>query len=181
MTTPQAQSSLLLRVHSPSPRALSFPTHHPMLDITLDGPTPCAFIFPSARPPLTPPEPSPSTPSISSSLFDPERPGDTPLKSSTTTAEFTAPLIARSRSTPRISTQANHSRSLHAVAVHPSFLSYCYSLITLNSSHRHNLNLHNLLDFNSHTHAIQLAGTERRPKRGNEDYIKRPENAFFLL
>ncbi|EJD06961.1 uncharacterized protein FOMMEDRAFT_17408 [Fomitiporia mediterranea MF3/22] len=46
---------------------------------------------------------------------------------------------------------------------------------------QHSLSLHNLLDLNSHTHAIQLAGTERRPKRGDEDYIKRPENTSFLF
>ncbi|EJC97313.1 uncharacterized protein FOMMEDRAFT_163988 [Fomitiporia mediterranea MF3/22] len=77
-----------------TPRALSFPAHHPMLDITLDGPTPCAFIFPSA-PPLTSPELSLPAPPTSSSPFEPERPRDTPLKSSTTITEFTASPIAR--------------------------------------------------------------------------------------
>ncbi|EJD01765.1 uncharacterized protein FOMMEDRAFT_158927 [Fomitiporia mediterranea MF3/22] len=66
---------------SPTPRALSFPTHHSMLVITLDGPTPRAFTFPSAvhdsisngssGPPLTLPEPSPSTPFTSLSPFEP--------------------------------------------------------------------------------------------------------------
>ncbi|EJD00323.1 uncharacterized protein FOMMEDRAFT_22178, partial [Fomitiporia mediterranea MF3/22] len=31
-----------------TPHTLSFHTYHPMLDITLDGPTLCAFIYPSA-------------------------------------------------------------------------------------------------------------------------------------
>ncbi|EJC97304.1 uncharacterized protein FOMMEDRAFT_164039 [Fomitiporia mediterranea MF3/22] len=35
--------------------------------------------------------------------------------------------------------------------------------------------------YNRQAHAIQLAGTERRPKRGDEDYIKRPENTSFLF
>lgn len=34
---------------------------------------------------------------------------------------------------------------------------------------------------NPHAHAIQPAGTERRPKRGDEYYIKRLENAFILF
>ncbi|EJD06362.1 uncharacterized protein FOMMEDRAFT_151603 [Fomitiporia mediterranea MF3/22] len=43
------------------------------------------------------------------------------------------------------------------------------------------LNHHNLLDLNSHLLAIQLAGTEQRPKHGDEGYVERPENAFILF
>ncbi|EJC97377.1 uncharacterized protein FOMMEDRAFT_163684 [Fomitiporia mediterranea MF3/22] len=104
-----------------TPRALSFPAYHPMLDITLDGPTPCAFIFPSA-PPLTSPEPSPPAPPTSSSPFEPERPRDTPSKSSPTITESTASLIPKlARSTLRISnpgdppTLAAHCRSAASI------------------------------------------------------------------
>ncbi|EJD06503.1 uncharacterized protein FOMMEDRAFT_151775 [Fomitiporia mediterranea MF3/22] len=131
------------------------------------------------RPPLTSPEPSPPAPPTSSSPFEPERPRDTPSKSSTTITEFTAPPIAR-----RVVARAcnvTHPHSLHAVAVRPSFHSYCHLLITLSSSHRRSLNLHNLLNLIPHTLAVQLAGTEQRPKRGDEDYIERPENAVILV
>ncbi|EJD07886.1 uncharacterized protein FOMMEDRAFT_150475 [Fomitiporia mediterranea MF3/22] len=74
-----------------------------MLGITFDGSTLRAFTFLSAvhdtisngssDPPLLS-QPSLSTLSTSPSPFEPERPGDTPLKSSTATAGFTAPPIA---------------------------------------------------------------------------------------
>ncbi|EJD03351.1 uncharacterized protein FOMMEDRAFT_156750 [Fomitiporia mediterranea MF3/22] len=183
----------------PTLRTLSFPTHHFMLDIILDGPTPRAFTFPSvvhdtisnhrsSGPPLTPPEPSPSTPSTSPSPFEPERPRDTPLQSSTTTTQFTAPPIARrSQSmqrartqfrlqpksaalTLRISTLVHHSSLLHTFAVHLSLLLFSYppTLTTLSPLASHpptcltsatsTSTIHTTSRRSPYAHAIQLAG-----------------------
>ena len=71
-------------IFSMIPHTFSFPAYHPMVDTTLDGPTPHAFPFPSAVHdtiswlPLTLPEPSLSTRSASPFPFEPGRPRDTP-------------------------------------------------------------------------------------------------------
>ncbi|KAL5522919.1 hypothetical protein ACEPAF_1186 [Sanghuangporus sanghuang] len=205
---------------SPTPRALSFPTHS-MFDITLDGPTPRAFTFPSTvhdslsngnhGPPLTPPEPSPSTPSTSPSPFEPERPQNASqpqLQQQPGLPQFTAPHIARrSQSVQRVradtASPAAQISSFNAPDAHPGApltlaarrRGSSISSLAL-PAHSHTLNFSQPpapqpapqaqqvpppLPPNPHAHTLQLAGTERRPKRGDEDYIKRPENAFILF
>ncbi|EJC97325.1 uncharacterized protein FOMMEDRAFT_163946 [Fomitiporia mediterranea MF3/22] len=94
-TTPKGQSSLR------PPRALSFPTHHSMLDNTLDGLTLRAFTIPSVVHDTISnngssghcshlSKLSPSTPSTLPSPFVPERPRDTLLQSMT---QFMVPPI----------------------------------------------------------------------------------------
>ncbi|EJD04626.1 uncharacterized protein FOMMEDRAFT_155779 [Fomitiporia mediterranea MF3/22] len=147
---------------SPTPRVLSFPTHHSMLDVHLHYLV--SFMDTvsnngSSGPPLTPPELSPSTPSTSPPPFEPERPRDTPLQSSPTT-QFTVPPIPKSsRSTLRITTPVHCSHSLHAIAIHPSPRSTRQSH---NFSHKHNLNLHNTYNLTT-------------------DHIKRPKDAFIVF
>ncbi|EJD06580.1 uncharacterized protein FOMMEDRAFT_151852 [Fomitiporia mediterranea MF3/22] len=116
---------------SPAPRALSYPTHHPMFDITLDGPTPCAFIFPSTV-----------HDTISNGSSDPPLPSQPSL----------------------LNQLVQHSGSQPACATH-----------TRCTPSPHSLNLQNLLDL-----AIQLAGTERRLRHGDEDYFVQPKNALIL-
>ncbi|KAI5118146.1 hypothetical protein M0805_008152 [Coniferiporia weirii] len=164
---------------SPTPRALSFP-QHPMLD--LDGPTPRAFSFPASvhdalrAMPLTPPEPSPSTPSTSPSPFELERDDD-----GSSQASPAAPDVAarRSFSQQRIRTQtaspAAQISSFNAPDAAPGVP------ITLAHRRRGSSISSLALPPNPHMYAIQLNGPERRPKRGDEDYIKRPENAFILF
>ncbi|EJD02032.1 uncharacterized protein FOMMEDRAFT_157217 [Fomitiporia mediterranea MF3/22] len=197
----------------PTLRALSFPTHHSMLDITLDGPTPRAFTFPSAvndtisnhessGPPLTPPEPSPSTPSTSPSPFEPERPRGTPLQSSTATTQFTAPpFLRRGQSMQCACTDtaspAAQISSFNAAVLNPGaplFLAahrrgasisslqvstYANNPLPVasrppNLSHKRKLcNPHNLT-----TLTVLIRNStcrdERRPKRSDKDDIDRP-------
>ena len=151
---------------SPTPRALTFPSH-PMLDISLDGPTPRAFTFPSSvhdsfsnanrGPPLTPPEPSPSTPSTSPSPFEPERVQNAsqPQLQQVGQPQFTAPHIARrSQSMQReradTASPAAQISSFNAPEANPGApltLAACLrcspiSLLPIPSSHSHTLNVH---------------------------------------
>ncbi|EJD00588.1 uncharacterized protein FOMMEDRAFT_159334 [Fomitiporia mediterranea MF3/22] len=139
---------------SSTPYALSFPTHHPMLVITLDGSTP-------HWPPLAPPEPSPSTPSTSPSPFGPERPRDTPLQSITTT-QFTAPPIVRHNQSIQRARTDTASSTAQISSFNTSDLNSSAPLILATRFAPQPPKL--AQPHNSHAHAIQLAGTERRPK-----------------
>ncbi|EJD00526.1 uncharacterized protein FOMMEDRAFT_159258 [Fomitiporia mediterranea MF3/22] len=126
---------------SPAPRALSYPTHHPMFDITLDGPTLCAFIFPSTV-----------HDTISNGSSDPPLPSQPSLSAFHFTFAFRAGTLNQ---------LVQHSGSQPACTTH-----------TRCTPSPHSLNLQNLLDL-----AIQLAGTERRPRRGDEDYFRNEAEA----
>ncbi|EJC97389.1 uncharacterized protein FOMMEDRAFT_163623 [Fomitiporia mediterranea MF3/22] len=169
-----------------------------MLSITFDGSTLRAFTFLSAvhdtisngssDPPLLS-QPGLSTLSTSPSPFKPERPRDTPLKSSTATAVFTAPPIAcRSQNmqcacSDMFSPTAQIS-SFNAPDFNPgeplTLAVRCRSASIFSLLLR-SLNLHNLLDPNPHAHAIRLTESERRSKRGDEDYVEQPEDAFIIF
>ena len=192
-----------------------------MLDISLDGPTPRAFTFPSSvhdsfsnanrGPPLTPPEPSPSTPSTSPSPFEPERVQNAsqPQLQQVGQPQFTAPHIARrSQSMQReradTASPAAQISSFNAPEANPGApltlaarrRGSSISSLAIPNSHSHTLNFGQSaaqpasqtsqvppqpLPPNPHAHTLQLTGTERRPKRGDEDYVKRAENAFILF
>ncbi|EJC97475.1 uncharacterized protein FOMMEDRAFT_163147 [Fomitiporia mediterranea MF3/22] len=148
-------------IPSPTPCTLSFPTYHSMLDITLDGPTPRAFKFPSA--------PSPSTPSTSPSPFEPERPRDTPLQSSAATTRFTAPpFLRRSQSMQRARTDtaspAAQISSFNAADLNPGAPLFLVTQSCRPPNLSHKRNLCNPRNFTTLTvHAIQLAGPSDDP------------------
>ncbi|EJC97355.1 uncharacterized protein FOMMEDRAFT_163791 [Fomitiporia mediterranea MF3/22] len=104
-------------------------------------------------------------PSTSPSPFEPERPRETPcnrrLKRTRTDTVSSA---------VRISLFNTPDLNLHTPLI-----------LAARCRGARSLNHHNLLDLNSHLLAIQLAGTEQRPKHGDEGYVERPENAFILF
>ncbi|EJD00222.1 uncharacterized protein FOMMEDRAFT_159893 [Fomitiporia mediterranea MF3/22] len=134
--------------------------------------------------------------STSPSPFEPERLRDTSLQSSTMT-QFTAPLIVRrSQSMQRAYTDM-------ALPAAPSQINL-FNTLDLNTGapltpaahcsqciHLLNPPVNLTICFTSttqppqptgtHNSTIQLVETERRPKRGDEGYIKRPENVFILF
>ncbi|EJC99138.1 uncharacterized protein FOMMEDRAFT_160704 [Fomitiporia mediterranea MF3/22] len=99
-------------IASPTPHTSPSPPTIPCLASPLMGPH-CVRLLSqvlsmnhrNSGPPLTPLEPSPSTPSTSPSPFEPERPRDIPLQSSTATTQFTTPpFLRRSQSMQRART-----------------------------------------------------------------------------
>ncbi|EJC97314.1 uncharacterized protein FOMMEDRAFT_163985 [Fomitiporia mediterranea MF3/22] len=139
-------------IPSPTPCTLSFPTYHSMLDITLDGPTPHAFKFPTE---------SVHTFHFTLSLRA-RRPRDTPLQSSAATTRFTAPpFLRRSQSMQRARTDtaspAAQISSFNTADLNPG------APLFLATQSRATSAIRETSQHSPYAHAIQLAGPSDDP------------------
>ncbi|EJD08291.1 uncharacterized protein FOMMEDRAFT_151052 [Fomitiporia mediterranea MF3/22] len=158
---------------------------HSMFDITLDRPT---LLWPATYP--TRDELNPSTPSTSPSPFEPERPRIRVCNAHVQT--LLRLMLKSARSMLQVSTLA-HTRCTLSRCIH-LLGPITHSRQQYQSPRTHSQLVNLTIYLISATSAsttrptsqpartvIQLAGTERRPKRSDEDYIKRPKNALFCL
>lgn len=185
---------------SPTPRAFTF-AHNTFSLEHLDGPTPRAFTFPeqvheSLRAlPISAQSQSQNRLSFASSEATASTPSTSPSPFQDDASGSPSPELARlAISSRRPSLQVQRTES-PAAQINP-FNAFEPSLASgpITLAHRRRGSSISSLQLGPavsphaqappQTHTLALGGIgipERRPKRGDEDYIKRPENAFILF